>query len=83
MEKEFMSQGDKLLALKDDLYNTVCNRFAVFQLDVSTGIILLDAIKADLQSMALNTILRRGDGIINELKAEVNKHDDVSSDQAD
>lgn len=78
---EFMTQGDKLLAIKDDLYTMICARYAAFELDVSTGLLILDAIKADLQSMALNALMRRGDGIINSLAKERGTDNVVAEEQ--
>lgn len=80
MKKEFLTRGDTLLALKNDLYGLICNRFAALSLDISTGLLVIDAVKADLQALAISTLMRRGDELANDLKKE-SKNNDLSSDQ--
>ena len=68
----FMTPGDKLLALKDDLYTMICSRFAAAEIDISTGVLVLDAIKADLREMSMNSMMRRVDGLLAEREKEKN-----------
>lgn len=52
-----MTLGEKILTTKNRLYRDICNVMTSTGMDVALGLVILDAIKADIMSLGYEAAL--------------------------